>query len=140
MSWHSKSCPRIHLETRARWFLYVPVRVKSVTNGEAASGDRSARFAQRPVSSGGVESAQASMRPERGARPAGREQSVTRGHRCLSFTPCSRSSMLPPIWQAVKRNWQPVSGRRGLPLTASHSGTSRGKRTHTGLNWWVVLH
>lgn len=62
------------------------MRVKSVTNGKASLGDRRARFAQRPVSSGGAESAQASMRPERGARPAGREQSVTRGHRCLSFT------------------------------------------------------
>lgn len=111
----------------ARWFLYIPVRVKSVTNGGAALDDSGARLAQRAVSGGGVESARASMRPERGAGPAGRRQSVTRGHRCPSFTLCSPSSMLPPIWQPVNGKWQAVIGRRGLPLTASHSGTSRGK-------------
>lgn len=75
-----------------------------------------------------------SVWPERGARTAGHEQSVTRGHRCLSFT--LQRQTQPQQHVAVnlatcQQTWQPITRRPGLSLTASNNGTSGGKHMHT---------
>lgn len=83
-----------------------------------------------------------SVCPERGARTAGHEQSVTGGHRCLSFTLQRQTQLQQHVASNLatrQQTWQPITRRQGLPLTASNSGTSRGKHTHTILDYWVVL-
>lgn len=80
------------------------------------------------------------MCPERGAHTAGREQSVTRGHRCLSFTLQRQTQLQQHVALNLAtrhQTWQPITRGQGLLLTASNSGTSRGKPTHAVLDYWV---